>query len=94
MSSLDSSTAQDLLGFLGSLLLAVPAVIQALDQWRYKRFLDIPAHRPATIVFNVETDKSMKRKAQNMYSWNAWNVGSVFAGSILLASSFAAALLT
>jgi hypothetical protein len=94
MTNLDASKAQELLGFLGSLLLAIPSVRQAMAQWRYKRFLDIPAHRAETKGFDRATEEIMERKAKNLYSWNVWNVSSVFTGSILLASSFAVALLT
>lgn len=88
------SKVPELSGLIGSIALAVPSAKHAWAQWHYKRYKDVPAHRPETKALDREAEEQMKRKAQQIYAWDPVDFGSVFFGSLCLAVSFAASFFT
>jgi hypothetical protein len=78
----------ELLGLMGSLLLAAPSIKHVYSQWVYKRFRDTPPRREDTEAFDKEVEKQMKRKALHAYWWNPWDSLFIVSGAGCLALSF------
>jgi hypothetical protein len=83
----------ELLGLIGSLLLAAPSIKHTYSQWVYKKFYDAPAVRSETLAFDKEVEKQMKRRALQAYWWNPWDSLIIFSGALCLAVSFALSML-
>lgn len=86
------SKTPEIFGFIGSIALAIPSIRHANAQWKYKRYLDIPAHRPETQALDQGIMKQMEQRAQRAYYWDLWDSLSIFLGSACLALSFLASL--
>jgi len=87
------SKVPELLGLVGSLLLAAPSIKHTYSQWIYKNFQDTPAMRTETQEFDKAVEAQMKRRALQAYWWNPWDPLFVLSGALCLAVSFALSML-